>query len=105
MRQGQGIQIVALLQREPMYYRNFGIFWWFIKRELKRLGFTKDNLPHLGDFEDPRCEQYYRGRSAKELEETALVFQVEHAQHKYNSDHSFIPYDNEVYIIKDEDVE
>ena len=105
MRPGQARQIVALLQREPLYYRNFGIFWWYIKRELKRLGFTQDNLPHLGDYEDPICKRYYKGIPVQDLEEHAFVFQIDQARHKYNSDHSFIPMDNEVYIIQDEDVE
>ena len=105
MRRSQATQIVSLLQKVPLHYRNFGIYWWHIKAELKRLGFTKAVLPILGDYDDPAAKQYYAGKKTDLLEEEAFVFQIEHARHKYCSNHSFIPADNEVYIIQDHDLE
>ncbi len=43
--------ILQILQTDPVKYRNFGIYWWFIKTLLKR-EYTKANLSLLGDYMD-----------------------------------------------------
>jgi hypothetical protein len=43
--------MLDVLQTDPRNYRNFGIYWWPVKRVLKRL-YTRDNLYMLGDYED-----------------------------------------------------
>ena len=44
---------MTLLQTDPTAYRRFGVWWWPIKRLLKRDGYTTDNLAALGDYFDP----------------------------------------------------
>ncbi len=97
--------VVLLLEHEPFYYRNFGVWWWHVKRELKRLGFTRDNLAHLGTFEDGDCvEHYYAGLSPEDLDDEAFTYQYDAAlRHRDNSEAS-TP-DGEVYRLLDEDAE
>lgn len=40
-----------LLAEKPVRYRNFGVWWYFIKALLKRY-YTQDNLYLLGDYQD-----------------------------------------------------
>ena len=42
---------LQLLQQDPRRYRNFGVYWFFVKALLKRY-YTKDNLYMLGGYED-----------------------------------------------------
>jgi hypothetical protein len=100
----QAQNVVALLQKEPMYYRNFGIWWWHVKRELKRNGFDRDQLYHLGDFTDPSIEPYYEGMTRAELDAAAYRYQYAHTFHKYNVNMTHTP-DGEVYLIHDQDAE
>ena len=41
----------ALLDEDPRRYRNFGMFWFFVKALLKRF-FDRNDIPILGDYED-----------------------------------------------------
>lgn len=43
---------VQILQQRPEYYRAFGIYWWPVKAILKHFH-SKEELPMLGDYEDP----------------------------------------------------
>lgn len=43
---------LALLQQDPRRYRNFGVYWYFVKAVLKQF-YTRDNLYLLGDHVDP----------------------------------------------------
>jgi|SRR5690606_7537448 len=43
---------LALLQEDPRRYRNFGVYWYFVKALLKKY-YTRENLYLLGDYEDP----------------------------------------------------
>lgn len=45
--------IVALLQQDPRRYKLFGVWWWPIKAVLRGAGYRRDQLPMLGDYEDP----------------------------------------------------
>ncbi|MBT8428398.1 MAG: hypothetical protein KJN79_00655 [Gammaproteobacteria bacterium] len=100
----QASNVVALLQKEPLYYRNFGIWWWHVKREVKRHGFDKDQLYHLGDFDDPSIEPYYEGKTTAELDNLAYTYQYDHTFHKRNVNQTPTP-DGEVYVIHDQDAE
>ncbi len=104
MTQMQANNIVILLQKVPMYYRNFGIWWWHVKRELKRLGYTHDQLAHLGPFTDPSVEHYFEGLDTTELDDLAYAHQWAHTYHKYNVNMTHTP-DGEVYLIHDQDAE
>ena len=100
----QAQNVVALLQKVPMYYRNFGIWWWHVKDELKRNGFDRDQLYHLGDFTDPSVRPYYEGMTRAELDAAAYRQQYAHTFHKYNVNQTHTP-DGEVYLIHDQDAE
>ena len=100
----QAHNVVALLQKEPMYYRNFGVWWWHVKAELKRNGFTRDQLHHLGSFTDATCRRYYQGMSRDERDNEAFDYQYAHTFHKYNVNSSITP-DGETYLIHDQDAE
>lgn len=45
---------LQLLQQDPRRYRNFGVYWFFIKALLKHY-YTRDDLYLLGDYVDPDC--------------------------------------------------
>jgi hypothetical protein len=100
----QAHNVVAILQKDPKFYRNFGIWWWHVKRELKRNGFTRDQLYHLGDFDDPSVHHYYEGLSTVERDHEAYSHQYDHTFHKYNVNMCGTP-DGEVYLIHDQDAE
>lgn len=43
---------LQLLQTDPRNYRNFAVYWYFVKALLKRF-YDRHNLYMLGDYEDP----------------------------------------------------
>lgn len=45
--------IVQMLQIQPEHYRNFGIFWWPLKRILREHGYGPEHVWYLGDYQDP----------------------------------------------------
>jgi hypothetical protein len=100
----QAQNVVILLQKVPLYYRNFGLWWWHVKRELKRNGFDKDQLYHLGEFTDPSVEHFFEGKDTVELDNEAYSYQYAHTFHKYNVNMGFTP-DGEPYLIHDQDAE
>jgi len=104
MNDTQARNVVALLQMDPLYYRNFGIYWWHIKTELKRMGYDQRQLSHLGDFADPTVDSVYKGRSATELTLAAFEYQADATFHQYNGVKHL---DDEigVYLLLDNDVE
>ena len=42
---------LRVLQADPVKYRNFGVYWWFVKKFMKRF-YSKANLYMLGDYVD-----------------------------------------------------
>jgi len=104
MTPNQSRNVVALLQMDPLYYRNFGVYWWHVKAELKRLGYDKDQLFHLGDFKDPTVDPVYNGQSATELTLAAFQYQADSTFHQYNG----VKHLDDilgVYLLQDNDVE
>ena len=104
MTREQAFNVVSLLQKDPFYYRNFGVWWWHVKRQLKRNGFDQPQLQHLGGFTDPSVEPYYTGRSVRDLDREAFSYQHEHAFSDYNSPNAMTP-DGEIYLVQDQDAE
>lgn len=45
---------LQLLQQDPRNYRNFGVYWYFVKALMKRY-YTREDLYLLGDHVDPDC--------------------------------------------------
>jgi hypothetical protein len=45
---------LQLLQQDPRRYRNFGVYWFFVKALLKRY-YTRYSLHLLGEYMDPDC--------------------------------------------------
>lgn len=41
-----------LLDEDPKRYRNFGVYWFFIKALLKKF-YDRDQMPILGPYSDP----------------------------------------------------
>jgi len=103
----QARNIVAILQRDPMYYRNFGIWWWHIKAELKRHGYGTDQLYLLGDYDDESWKDTYQGLSPEQRTKEALEHQAIHLFHKYNNNTSLLPTRSGggVYVLYDGDAE
>jgi hypothetical protein len=103
----QARNIVALLQVEPLYYRNFGVWWWWVKSELIRLGYTRDQLSHLGDAEDHTIAHVYDGLTPAQRTTEALIHQADHSYHKRNVDTSLLPPEagGGVYVLYDGDIE
>jgi hypothetical protein len=97
-------QLVAVLQDDPLYYRNFGPFWWAVKRWLKRLGFTRQNIRHLGDYDDPGAARWYKGQPFLKTIEQAFDYQAERAVHSPASPFCQTP-DGDDYILEDQDAE
>ena len=94
--------IVMMLTQDPLYYRNFGYFWWWIKRELKTVGHTQDEIVHLGEYEDNSVWPLYEDYGDVVLE--AMAFQENHRFDKRNNPYSQLP-GGETYLLVDEDVE
>jgi hypothetical protein len=104
MNKVQATNTVALLQKVPFYYRNFGIWWWHVKSELKRNGFGQDQLVHLGPYTDPSVAPYYEGKTTAQLDHEAFSYQYAHAISQYNVNRAMTP-DGEPYLIHDQDAE
>jgi hypothetical protein len=104
MTKEQAFNVVSLIQREPFYYRNFGVWWYHVKNELKRLGYDQDQLHHLGGFTDPIAEAYYIGKTTEQLDREAFSYQYAHTFHKRNGNQCATP-DGETYLILDQDAE
>jgi|APMI01.1.fsa_nt_gi hypothetical protein len=43
---------LQLLQKDPRRYRNFGVYWYFVKALMKRF-YKRENLGLLGEYMDP----------------------------------------------------
>ena len=100
----QARNVVAILQKDPFFYRNFGVWWWHVKSELKRNEFGPDQLYFLGDYTDVSAQRFYSDLTTVELDNEAYEQQWNHTFHKFNNNMSFTP-DGDPYLVLDEDVE
>lgn len=95
--------IRKLLDSQPSAYRDFGVYWYFIKAFLKRY-YTADNLYLLGGFEQPdvvaRMPDYDRFEDA--MHDALLTWRANH-ESNMGSATSIAP-DNEPVTLFDEDV-
>lgn len=71
--------ILGILQVNPAEYRNFGMYWFFIKDFLKHY-YTKDNLYLLGDYVDSSVAD--RVPAHETLDELLNAALVEYQQNK-----------------------
>lgn len=102
----QAANIVQMLRGDPYYYRNFGVYWWHVKRQLKANGHTVAVLPHLGDFEDPDpvVAEKYDGLSGAELDRLAFLEAAENSIYHRNDASHVDDETGETYYLYDEDV-
>ncbi len=106
----QARNAVALMQRTPMFYRNFGVWWWHIKAEVKRHGYGVEQLYLLGDYDDTKTTDVmaaYADKSSGQRTKEALEHQALAVLHKYNNNTSTLPSDagGGVYVLYDGDAE
>lgn len=94
--------IRIMLDDNVKYYRNFGVYWYFVKAFMKKY-YTKDNLYLLGDFEQPevvgRMPKYDNFEDAMH---DALMFAQANQMHNMGSPTSIAP-DDEPVTLFDED--
>lgn len=48
--------ILMVLQKQPVQYRNFGVWWWPVKR-LMKTKYSAGHLFLLGGYEDPAARE------------------------------------------------
>jgi hypothetical protein len=94
---------LQLLQTDPKCYKNFGVYWYFIKALLKRY-YTKDNLYMLGDFKDQTVIE--RMPTDLTLEET-LTAALEEYQNNFSQGmgHNPIDPDGDEFVLFDQDAD
>ena len=94
--------IRTMLDNDVKYYRNFGVYWYFVKAFMKKY-YTKDNLYLLGDYEQPevvaRMPAY---DSFEDAMHDALMFARENHINNMGSATSIAPDDDPVTLF-DED--
>lgn len=94
--------LLMLLSRNVTYYRNFGVYWYFVKAFLKRY-YTTDNLYLLGNYEQPdvvaRMPHYDNFEDAMH---DALLFSRMNYENNMGSATSIAP-DDEPVTLFDED--
>ncbi len=102
----QAVNIVQMLRAEPLYYRNFGPYWWHVKKQLKANGHTSAVLPHLGDFEDPDpvVAEKYDGFDDADLDIMAFEAAAENSMYRRNDPDHVDDETGETYHLYDEDV-
>lgn len=66
---------VAMLQTEPLYYRNFGVYWYRFKQILRAAGFNQDHATILGDYVEEDLVERFKDMD----EETFLPLAMEEA--------------------------
>lgn len=101
-------QIEALTQlftSDPLAYRHFGPWWYFIKAEARRLGYGPQLLRHWGDYVDPEAAKHLpTGLPVDQRVRLAYYHYAEAAANQYGSDRH-LGDDGEIYWIHDTDVE
>jgi len=95
--------IRMMLDNDVKYYRNFGVYWYFVKAFLKK-HYDKNQMPILGDFEQDdvvaRMPEYDNFEDAMH---DALLFCRNNQMYNMSSATSIAP-DDEPVTLFDEDV-
>ena len=93
--------VLSILQSRPERYKEFGVYWWYIKAILKQ-HYTKDNLYMLGDYVDKNMVKELSSYSEDELFEMAIEEHQQNSAYGLGSDSVYTP-EGESYVIYDED--
>lgn len=95
--------IVRLLQADPKRYRQFGCWWWAIKRILKQHGYGPDQLYLLGPYTDPEAEAHLPVETDAVLLALAIQEQERNAIYQWDSADVYYPDSGEAYRLEDQD--
>lgn len=94
----------ALLDEDPLRYRNFGGYWWFVKALLKRF-YDRHAMPLLGDYEPAGAVDLVPvGLSADDMLEAAAEQYALNAQLNMGSGR-VVDRDGDEFLLLDPDVE
>jgi hypothetical protein len=89
---------LKMLNHNIRHYRNFGVYWYFVKSFLKRY-YTKDTLYILGDYEQPevvaRMPKY---DSFEDAMHDALLTAYQNQKHNMDNATSIGPDDEPVTL-------
>ena len=95
--------IVQMLQAEPRRYRDYGCFWWGIKRILKEHGYGPDQLYLLGSCTDLEAESHLPAEPDAALLAEAIREQQYRAAFEPYSPDCYYPDDGSPYHLVDDD--
>lgn len=95
--------IVRLLQADPIRYRQFGCFWWGVKRILKQHGYGQDQLFLLGPYTDPEAESHLPIETDAVMLAMAIQEQQRNAFMQWDSADCYLPDSGEPYHLQDND--
>jgi len=95
--------IVQLLQEEPRRYRDFGVYWWAVKRLLKEHGYGPDQLYLLGAYTDLEAEAHLPAETDAALLAEAIHEQQYRATFEPNSPDAYYHDSGEPYHLYDDD--
>ncbi len=94
--------VLQILQDDPRNYRNFGPYWFFVKALMKRY-YTRANLRHLGDYDDPAmAERMPPHDSLESAIEGATEFYRGAAAYGMGTN-EFVDADGDPFIVNDPD--
>lgn len=77
--------LVGYLQKQPLCYRHFGIYWWRLKLLIKKYGYTRAVLIHLGESTDEEFLYRFEDLDDGEFLAAALEEQLGNGQLHYLS--------------------
>lgn len=92
---------LAMLQKDPGFYRNFGYYWWGVKRVLKE-HYTQDNLYLLGDYEDREASERLATMPRQQMLLEAILEQQENVLYHMGRPRGSTP-DGSPYTVFDQD--
>ncbi len=92
--------MLQILQTNPIEYKNFGIYWWPVKRLLRKFH-TQDELYMLGSYIDPDATNRIPPTPWETLIKDALA---EYRNNKtFTPGQSYVDPQGEVYHLHDQD--
>lgn len=96
--------IIAMLQREPLAYRHYGVYWWRIKQIIKDIGWGQEVLHILGDYTDREMLERSMRMSEDEFLKAAMAEAAHNARFRPYQRVQTDPETDEEYTILDEDL-